>query len=1858
MLQLPAAEILILPPVVAPDTPAPPPRPQEVPAPDQAVDHALSEEEWRALNLHRPATSQDPVLWGSTRIYFDTWPPEGACVAADATHSWAYMVLLSDACGADLFPHLPRPQGLLMNAPGTSWSDWVVSLRHAMEALGIGGLQWLLDRMDSRCHIPRESQEHMLRTCATDFPEPTLPFPGQGSMPWTHAFAAYITQVHQDACLAHADMLQVRAMTDARWRPTHYGEGLGGPAACWVQRGPDIPGQLCNFQSRPEGSAHLVGNFGCRRLLTADTPVLVFPRSACIAECRICLDCVQGREWVGQGFRDAADVMSIPSSVLSAAYEEARPMGDRAPFPLWLRHEDSPPCFACVALRPRGEQVDQLNYDEGVSSHVAWSLQRRRQVQRPPGGWEAHCFPCSEVEQDTTCMICMDQEGADWVSVACCSGYMHRECAGSAIMVTSVCPYCRAPWLCRDLTQGPHASPCRACSDAEAGSTTSPEAISSRVNMLIAFPGDTQCYICQQPFTDLAFDSVPCCRSLAHLACIAATSMCRRCHRDPRRVPPPSDPSSEPPPPDPPPDPGPHPPAHPPPQPPPGAPPSREGQGGQTAATGVTAPSGRFYTFERAQQIGRRMMRGRQPAPYQLAEHGVRVECPYPSCSYAHGAATVIRHLRAEHPALALSAPADLFHALDAVSCSHCDMPYPRSSLAAHYRTHGIGPAPITPAQAAFAPVVRPAAEQPAVNVPGGAPASSWDWLWGLTVDQLLDSVSTSRELIPTHLQQLQADCQSKFRIAMAAEDERTQTLGHKLGWLFGTAVLSGRGRGGASGNKELASRMTRFLRGDWEALWSERIRPMERHAREGDGASQTRQVAKAVRSYHEGRVAEAMRILTRASMAPCSLETLEALIKLHPTGADVELPPLIPGIEIDPATLRKVIMQAPPHRMPGADGIRYEHLKTELKMGDADALLKSLLHLVAGRLPPVARELHAICVLLALLKANGGVRPLGVGTTFRRTGAAGIMLHMGSDLEAFFSDEGAAQFAVGTRSGAEAQVHLTRSTLCAHPDWLTISMDQVNAFNTVNRKAFIDGLHVSFPELLPFVAQFYGAPSSLVYRLDSPWPEDVPLPGRLSFVGDARLQVALQSLEGCQQGDPMGTFLYSLSIQPILREAAALFPEVDLSAFADDGRVTGPPEPAIRCWVWLREKLAPIGLVFKPSASLAWCPQPLPAAIQAALAAESIKLAPPDEGFGILGTCIGAPEWCSQWVQDKCAGCRTDLAKVASMPAGEAQDGLLRYCASSWLLFLARGLPPNIAAELIDHDVSVQDIFFRGAGAAGVGAFAQAVAQLPLSWGGFGMEPTHKIAPRAYLGSWLAVKGKLARLYTRFREWNESNPTSHPGVLECCRELTEAVVQARDFIARAEASPDKSCLSFPAHLKVHTALDDMDLVLRSVVDNTANLNHAQKRCAVALHLRTLEEAVSSASLLEASILHGAATKGAMSWLVPTIHDHLRLPNPDYIMVKQLHLGLPFVGLPVVHQCDRCLQELDGSTESLIKHAASKGHLSNQYLHNPVVKQLTLMCTLQGHTARAGGEGGALGQPHSADLQIFNFDGPGRHVRVDVKTGWECGVQALRTNGPAAREYTAHREATCHLEHAPFDVVPFVITATGQIGAEAEALIHKVHKLSGGRIAGGIDPTASVPNAEFYWHRRIRVFLLLGMCGIIRTVTGVPVPVQGLHDVDDDFVPAEVARLSALVDRVRSERREPSEASTVLAEDSEPGEDSDEEDSDVDDALDQQQAGLAATRAPSAQEQAVRRAALSIGSCCPGLFQPEGAVCLGCGGVVGPPRAAAPLEVAGDAPPGELSALEDGPVPAEGLLGAEGAGVAPGGVEVAAPSPH
>ena len=84
---------------------------------------------------------------------------------------------------------------------------------------------------------------------------------------------------------------------------------------------------------------------------------------------------------------------------------------------------------------------------------------------------------------------------------------------------------------------------------------------------------------------------------------------------------------------------------------------------------------------------------------------------------------------------------------------------------------------------------------------------------------------------------------------------------------------------------------------------------------------------------------------------------------------------------ELDVEAFDKAVKGTKPHAAPGRNGIRFEHLETELRLGDVQAMDDAMARVVAGSLPPLATELEYIGALTALLEPNGSVRPIGNGS-------------------------------------------------------------------------------------------------------------------------------------------------------------------------------------------------------------------------------------------------------------------------------------------------------------------------------------------------------------------------------------------------------------------------------------------------------------------------------------------------------------------------------------------------------------------------------------------------------------------------------------------------------------------------------------------------------------------------------------------------------------------------------------------------------------------------------------------------------------------------------------------------------------
>ena len=91
----------------------------------------------------------------------------------------------------------------------------------------------------------------------------------------------------------------------------------------------------------------------------------------------------------------------------------------------------------------------------------------------------------------------------------------------------------------------------------------------------------------------------------------------------------------------------------------------------------------------------------------------------------------------------------------------------------------------------------------------------------------------------------------------------------------------------------------------------------------------------------------------------------------------------------------------------------------------------------------------------MALLKKDGGVRPIVVGMSLRRLTSKLLSAHATGFLASSLSP---LQVGVGVAGGVEAAVDATRHfAQCLGPSEIIVKLDFVNAFNSVRRDVILE---------------------------------------------------------------------------------------------------------------------------------------------------------------------------------------------------------------------------------------------------------------------------------------------------------------------------------------------------------------------------------------------------------------------------------------------------------------------------------------------------------------------------------------------------------------------------------------------------------------------------------------------------------------------------------------------------------------------------------------------------------------------------------------------------------------------------------
>ena len=101
---------------------------------------------------------------------------------------------------------------------------------------------------------------------------------------------------------------------------------------------------------------------------------------------------------------------------------------------------------------------------------------------------------------------------------------------------------------------------------------------------------------------------------------------------------------------------------------------------------------------------------------------------------------------------------------------------------------------------------------------------------------------------------------------------------------------------------------------------------------------------------------------------------------------------------------------------------------------------------------------------------------------------------------------------------GVEAAVHVGRRfAQQLGPDEAMVKLDFTNAFNSIGRDTFLEVVREMVPEIFTYVHSSYSEISSLSLNNQS-----------------------IDSVEGVQQGDPLGPILFCIAIHPLLADCKA----------------------------------------------------------------------------------------------------------------------------------------------------------------------------------------------------------------------------------------------------------------------------------------------------------------------------------------------------------------------------------------------------------------------------------------------------------------------------------------------------------------------------------------------------------------------------------------------------------------------------------------------------------------------------------------------------------------------------------------------
>ena len=410
----------------------------------------------------------------------------------------------------------------------------------------------------------------------------------------------------------------------------------------------------------------------------------------------------------------------------------------------------------------------------------------------------------------------------------------------------------------------------------------------------------------------------------------------------------------------------------------------------------------------------------------------------------------------------------------------------------------------------------------------------------------------------------------------------------------------------------------------------------------------------RAIRIGRSGLISRATAALSAAQIAAQSQDTFDRLDALHPKS---QLPQTPQWSELDgerfaagpvAKTLRVLAGTGA-----GASGLSATILLRLFQAPGSDLALatSNVVDLLClGRIPPLAREVFYGARLCALVKKDGGVRPIACGEVLRRIAGKLLSDHAvkRDGLRVRY------QYAIGVSGGSDAAVQCMRGYCAASRGKrgeCALLIDFANAFNSISRQSLLDAVAAKAGHLLPYAVAAYGAHSALTFGAAS-----------------------ITSSTGVQQGDPLGPLFFALTLDAAVENCAAQIAQLEHAPlmYLDDVSVIGQSDAVLGFAAAFTQHAADIGLQVNASKTILAGDPDLSGFAQP----------PPYTRAGwddvvLLGVPCGSADAARRFVNGRIDAWLAKLRLIAAVGAEDPHVGMtmLRYSGTPSLMHLLRGV-------------------------------------------------------------------------------------------------------------------------------------------------------------------------------------------------------------------------------------------------------------------------------------------------------------------------------------------------------------------------------------------------------------------------------------------------------------------------------------------------------------------------------------------------------------------------------------------------------